>query len=183
MTDERTLLVIKPDGVKEALIGEISQRIEKAGLTIVTRKITRPSRKLIEEFLNGNVQWLIGMGEKALINFADARMDSVETFGTNDPLEIGRMVKEWLIEFWLSGSVVPMIISGSDAIARVRELIGNTIPANAKAGTIRGDFSRDSPRIANAEHRCMHNIVHASGTREEAEREIKIWFPEWELNI
>lgn len=180
--DERTLLVIKPDGVKKGLVSEIIRRIKEAGLRIVVQKTVRPSRKFIEEFLGNDKEWLIGMGRKAIANFTQAKIDLYPTFGTGNSFKIGRIVREWLITFWLSGDVVPMIVSGPDAIARVREIIGDTIPKNAKPGTIRHDFAPlEEPIIANKEYRCMHNIVHASGNPDEAKKEINIWFKPEEI--
>ena len=50
------------------------------------------------------------------------------------------------------------------------------MPYLADMGTIRGDYSIDSPALANKEKRAVMNIVHASETPEEAEHEIKYWF-------
>ena len=88
------------------------------------------------------------------------------------------MVRKWLTEFMLSAPVVPMVISGNRAIETVRKIVGATLPVAALPGTIRGDFSSDSPDFANTEQRPVRNLVHASGDQEEAEREIKLWFPE-----
>jgi len=58
----------------------------------------------------------------------------------------------------------------------VRKLAGHTLPFKAEVGTIRGDFSVDSPAIANAEKRSIHNLFHASENPAEAANEIKLWF-------
>ncbi|KKS21930.1 MAG: Nucleoside diphosphate kinase [candidate division WWE3 bacterium GW2011_GWA1_41_8] len=60
-------------------------------------------------------------------------------------------------------------------------MVGNTIPLKANAGTIRGDFSLDSALAANRRSRSVFNLIHASGTSEEAEDEIKLWFKEDEI--
>ena len=52
------------------------------------------------------------------------------------------------------------------------------MPLFANLGSIRGDFSIDTPDLANREKRVILNLVHASETVEEAEREISIWFKE-----
>ena len=65
----------------------------------------------------------------------------------------------------------------------VRKLVGSTIPLFAQPGTIRGDFSVDSPDLANREGRPVYNLIHASGDAEEAEREVKLWFRDEELCI
>ena len=57
-----------------------------------------------------------------------------------------------------------------------------TIPANAEMGTLRGDYSSDSPLMANAAKRTIRNLVHASGDVIEAQREIKHWFTAKEIH-
>lgn len=73
-----------------------------------------------------------------------------------------------LVNFITSGEVCAMILKANNAIAMIRKMNGATDPANAEAGTIRGQFA-----ISMSE-----NTVHASESMESAEREIKIWFPE-----
>ncbi|GHJ45447.1 nucleoside diphosphate kinase [Catellatospora sp. TT07R-123] len=70
--------------------------------------------------------------------------------------------------FMTSGPLVVAIVSGDQAIAVIRALVGATDGRAAAAGTIRGDLS-----LSNRE-----NLVHASDSTESAEREIKLWFPE-----
>ena len=71
-----------------------------------------------------------------------------------------------LIEYITSGPVVVMVISGKDAIARIRELMGPTDPGKANKGTIRGDFGND----------ITVNVIHGSDSRESAQREIELFF-------
>jgi nucleoside-diphosphate kinase len=73
-----------------------------------------------------------------------------------------------LKEFMISGPLVAAIVTGDQAVAVVRTLVGATDGRVAAAGTIRGDLS-----LSNRE-----NLVHASDSAESAEREIKLWFPE-----
>ncbi|MDI1465640.1 nucleoside-diphosphate kinase [Catellatospora sp. KI3] len=70
--------------------------------------------------------------------------------------------------FMTSGPLVAAVVSGDQAIAVIRALVGATDGRAAAAGTIRGDLS-----LSNRE-----NLVHASDSTESAEREIKLWFPE-----
>lgn len=72
------------------------------------------------------------------------------------------------VEFLHSGLVIAVVISGENAIARVREIIGATDPADALRGTIRGDWAW--------RHRLPSNLVHASDSPEAADKEIKLWF-------
>jgi len=102
--------------------------------------------------------------------------DAIKDMGTDKPEEIGPMVREWILNFMTSGPAVKAIIEGVHAVDMVRKLCGHTIPSVAEMGTIRGDYSVDSPALANAEKRALYNLVHASETQEEAEHEIKYWF-------
>lgn len=75
-----------------------------------------------------------------------------------------------------SGPVICMVVEGVQAVAMVRKLAGATLPFMADMGTIRGDYSVDSPAVANAQQRSIHNLFHASETLEEVDQEIKVWF-------
>jgi nucleoside-diphosphate kinase len=96
--------------------------------------------------------------------------------GTDDTLALGKMVRQWLIDYMSMGPVVIMILSGNHAAEVVRKLIGDTNPIFALPGSIRGDFSIDSADYANSAHRAIFNIVHASENSKEAEQEIELWF-------
>jgi len=76
----------------------------------------------------------------------------------------------------VSAPLVKMVVQGVHAIDMVRKIVGHTIPSVAEMGTIRGDFSADSPALANKERRAVQNLVHASETPQEAEHEIAFWF-------
>lgn len=71
-----------------------------------------------------------------------------------------------LVEYMTSGPVVAMVWEGPDIVQTCRLMVGHTNPAEATAGTIRGDFSLHVSR----------NVVHASDSPEGAQREIKLWF-------
>ena len=69
-----------------------------------------------------------------------------------------------------------MVVEGVNSVDMVRKLAGDTQPAKADVGTIRGDYSVDSPVLANEGRRAIHNLIHASGDPSEAAHEIKHWF-------
>jgi nucleoside-diphosphate kinase len=75
-----------------------------------------------------------------------------------------------------------MVIKGIHAVDMVRKLTGNTLPVLAEMGTIRGDFSVDSPIAANKGKRGVRNLIHASETPEEAKHEIEFWFSPEEIH-
>jgi nucleoside-diphosphate kinase len=84
--------------------------------------------------------------------------------------------KKRMFEYFIGKKVVPMIVSGDNAVEEGRKMIGATNPAVAEKGTIRGDLSDDSYDKAGAEKRALHNLIHASDSDENAKREAKIWF-------
>lgn len=180
---ERTLVLIKPDAVQRRLTGDIINRFEKAGLKLVATKMVWPSRELADQhYPKDRREFIEGMGHKTLVSYKEGGVDPVTELGTNDPHKIGLQVQKWLVDFLTSGPVIAAVLEGQDAIKKVRELAGHTIPIVADKGTIRGDHSDDEPIKANAEKRALHNLVHASGDKTEAEFEINLWFSGDELH-
>lgn len=179
---ERTLVVVKPDGVQRGLVGEILARFERAGLKLVALKMLRAPRDLLERHYPEDDQFLRTLGGKTKEAFEAYGLDVAERMGTDDPLEVGRRVRVWLIDFMASAPVVAAVVEGVHAVSAVRKLVGKTLPVFAEPGTIRGDWSTDSPTLANLEQRPVRNLVHASGTPEEAEFEVRLWFQEDEIH-
>lgn len=173
---ERTLVLIKPDGVKRALIGEIIHRIEMRGLKVVGMEMVWARPEQIDEHYPHDEGWIRGMGEKTLASYKDYDFDPLKEMGTNDPLKIGQECRNWLVNFMSSGPIVKIAIEGLHSIEMVRKIVGKTVPASADMGTIRGDFSVDSPTLANRNKRAVRNLIHASGNKEEAEHELSLWF-------
>lgn len=168
--------MIKPDAVKRGLIGEIISRFENAGLNIDALKLVKATPEIIAKLYPDEESWLRSVGNKMLKTYKEYGKDIISDMGTDDNLKLGKMVKEWLIDYITMGPVVVMILSGNHAVTIVRKLVGDTNPAFAAPGTIRGDLSVDSADFANSSKRAIYNLVHASGSVEDAEREIKLWF-------
>jgi nucleoside-diphosphate kinase len=175
---ERTYCMIKPDGVMRGLIGEIIHRLEKAGLKVVAMKMLIPTEEQVRaHYPASDEAWVARLGEKTLSGFETIEgVEAQDVLGTNNKAALGRGVVESLIEYMQSGPVVCMVIEGIQAVEMVRKLAGHTLPFKAAVGTIRGDFSVDSPSVSNVEKRSIHNLFHASETDAEAEAEIKLWF-------
>ncbi len=179
---ERTFCMIKPDGVKRGLIGDIIQRMERAGLKVVAIKMLNATEDQIRaHYPMSDDAWIARLGEKSLSSFENLDADPAEVLGSTDTTEIGKGVAESLVEFMTSGPVVAMVVEGMQAIDMVRKLAGHTLPFKADVGTIRGDYSVDSPAVANVERRAIHNLIHASEVASEAEAEIKVWFGDEEI--
>ncbi|OJI08200.1 MAG: nucleoside-diphosphate kinase [Candidatus Vogelbacteria bacterium CG22_combo_CG10-13_8_21_14_all_37_9] len=174
--EEKTYLMIKPDGVRKGLIGEIIRRLEQRDLKVVALQMVRPSREEIDQHYPKDETWIKRLGSKSMATYLKYNLDPIKEVGTSDELVIGQMVREWLVDYMTSAPVVKVVIQGIHAVEVVRKIVGQTIPSNAEMGTIRGDFSIDSPLLANQEKRAVMNLVHASETAEEALHEIKHWF-------
>ncbi len=175
---ERTLVLLKPETIQRRLIGTIIARFEQAGLDVEQLKILKPTEDIVTRHYPEDEEWLKTAGSKSLETYRKYGIDPIKQLGTDDPLTIGKMVKSRLVQHLTSGKVVAMVLGGMHAIDVVRKLTGYTVPLIAEPGTIRGDFSNDSPYFANREMRPVYNLVHASGTLEEAAREIALWFGE-----
>jgi nucleoside-diphosphate kinase len=181
MTKQRALLIIKPDGVQRGLIGKIIKRFEQVGLTIVGLKFVWAEEKQIISHYPETDVWFKKVGERTLTNYEKKGLDAAKVFGTNDAVTIGKTVKKWLIKYLQESPVFLAVVEGYECIEIVRKISGNTIPLLAAPGTIRGDFSHDCIDLANEQNRPLRNLIHASDTVEDGEKEIKVWFTPEEL--
>ncbi len=180
--EERTFLLVKPDGVKRGLVGEVIRRIEQRGLKIIALEMISATPEQVDGHYPKEQLWINRLGEKTLATYAKYGYDAPHELGTDDPKRIGAMVRSWLIEGLTSGPIVKMVIEGIHAVDMVRKLAGSTMPSAAEMGTIRGDYSVDSPAAANRDKRAVRNLVHASETPEEARHEIEYWLAPEELH-
>lgn len=174
--EERTFVMVKPDGVLKGLVGQVLKRFEQRGLKIVALELFQPTLEQVDAHYPKDDAWLKRLGEKTLSTYEKYGYDPVKDFDTKDAVTIGKEIRKWLTSYLLSGPMVKMVIEGTHAIDMVRKICGPTLPYKAEMGTIRGDFSNDSPALANAERRAVQNVVHASETPEEAAHEMKHWF-------
>lgn len=174
--EERTYVMIKPDGVKKGLVGEVIKRFEQRDLKIVALEMFQPTFDQMDNHYPKDAAWLKRLGGKTLSTYEKYELDPILDFGTNDPEKLGPEIRKWLVDYMLSAPLVKMVVEGTHAVDMVRKICGPTLPYLADMGTIRGDFSIDSPALANAEKRAVANILHASETPEEAKHEIEHWF-------
>ncbi|HLG23780.1 MAG TPA: nucleoside-diphosphate kinase [Candidatus Nanoarchaeia archaeon] len=146
---ERSLVIVKPDGVQRSLVGEIITRFEKTGMKIVGMKMSWIDKKFAEEHYKAH---------KAKSFFKE------------------------LVDFISEGPVVAFVVEGVHAVENVRKLVGKTSPHESPPGTIRGDFAHISMAYASKKGSGGKNIIHASGSKQEADEEIKLWFSDKELH-
>lgn len=175
---ERTLVIIKPDGVQRTLIGEIIKRYERLGLKMVALKMTIPTgEKATEHYMVGGEEWLENVGKKAAAAYEKKGEKSpYATFREN-----GVAILKSNAKYLSAGPVVAMVWEGNQAVGLVRKITGGTEPLGSDVGTIRGDLTLDSYGLADTDKRSIRNLIHASGDVEEARKEIAIWFKEDEL--
>lgn len=178
---ERTLVIVKPDGVKARIIGEVISRLERMGLKIVGLKMIKATEEQMAGFYPSDEEWLKSVGNKSIKSYQEMGMDIKRDMGTDDPVQVGKTVKQWLVKYMVETPIVLIVVEGNHAIDTVRKLVGHTLPYMAAPGTIRGDYSTDSPDLANKEKRAIRNLVHASDGPESAAREIHYWFGDKEL--
>jgi len=174
-----TVVLIKPDGVKKGIVGNVLRRFERVGLKIAAAKMVWVDGTFVGKHYKDDEEYLKTVGEKTLESYKKYGLDPGENLG--NPLKIGKIVRKWSMDYLSSGPLFAIILSGPEAIAITRKIVGNTFPAESTPGTIRGDFALDSSYQANIENRAAENIIHASGSKEEAEFERKLWFKESEI--
>jgi len=133
MEDERTLVLIKPDGMKQNLAGKIISKFEDNNLKIIGMKIKKVEKDFAEKHYTDSDAQIIGMGNKTL---GSGEKVAEEIFGTKDPKEIGIKLRSWLIDFITSTPVIAMVLQGPQAIQKVRNIIGHTDPIKAEKGKI-----------------------------------------------
>ena len=151
---EKTLVICKPDTVARGIVGDIITRFERAGFKIVGMKMLAPSREHYHEHYEG-----------------------IGTLKTRK----GDDIFESQLASMQDGPVIAMVLEGVEAVEAVRKMTGDTEPKSALPGTIRGDFAHVTYGQAASIGRGVANIIHASATTEEADKEIAHWFKPDEL--
>lgn len=173
---EKSLVVIKHDAVSRGLIGKIINRFEQIGLKIVAMEFLQSTEDMGKGHYPTTEDWFRKVGERTLKDYFIKEIDPKKELGTDDPIEIGKLVKQWNVDYLTHGPVLAIVFQGPGAVGIIRKLVGDTIPAKALPGTIRGDFGLDNIELANKHKRPLYNLVHASGEVAEAEAEILLWF-------
>lgn len=153
MEIERTLVLIKPDGVERGLVGQILTRFEQAGLKIAGLKLS-------------------------MINPDFAKQHYTEDIS----IRRGEKVRKLMVEMLSSGPVVAIALEGIEAIELVRKMVGPTQPKEAPPGTIRGDFAHISYSYADARGIGVKNVIHASSSKDDAAKELMLWFSQEDLH-
>lgn len=153
MTTEKTLVLIKPEGVQRHLVGKVLTRFEDAGLKIIGMKQVWVNKEFAKKHYTKDI--------------AERR---------------GEKVREMLLDYIITGPVIAICLQGVDVIKNVRKIVGGTEPSSAPPGTIRGDFAHISFAHADKNQIPVKNIIHASSDEKDASVEVPLWFKESELH-
>lgn len=174
--EERTFVIIKPDGVQRGLVGEIIKRYERTGIKLVGMRFGVADEKKFWEHYNKDNAWYLQKGTKIL---EDKKANNLPV--GKEPMEYGKDIIRQLVKFMTSGPVLMMVWEGNQAAAVVKKITGGTEPSTSDVGTIRGDLTVDSYNIAAVDDRAVRNLIHCSESAAEAKREIAIWFTDAEM--
>lgn len=148
---QNTLVLVKPDGLKKSLTGNILTKLAETKLIIIAAKVTHVSRELAE-------QHYIHLKDKP---FFPNLLDYIQ----------GKMYGEDYQR------VLAMVYRGPDAIKKVRDIAGATNPEEADSTSIRGAYGRITTKGV------FENVIHASSSTDDSEREIKLWFQPQEIVV
>ena len=149
---QRTLILLKPDALDRGIVGEIVTRFERVGAKLV--------------------------GLKLLVSEKDTAM---QHYTEDLAKRRGEKVRELMVEMLTSGPIVALALEGIEIVEVVRKMVGGTEPKTASPGTIRGDYAHVSFKHADERGIGVFNLIHASGSPEEAPIEIDVWFRPEEL--
>lgn len=176
MHQERTLIIIKPDGIQRSLIGEIISRFERTGLKFTGFKFLVPTETQLLTHYNKDEEWFLKKGKRIIEDLTTQGLP-VE----KDAMAYGRGIIDTIIKYMTAAPVLAMVLEGNQSVAIVTKITGSTEPSTSDVGTIRGDLTLDSYGHSTIENRAVRNLIHCSESPAEAEREIKVWFEESEL--
>ena len=153
---QRTFMMLKPDGAVSPLAENIQEEIRKSGCVIEKADKIKVDMEVMQTLL---------MHYKEVID----RMSPEFNY-------VGKLFNS----FYYHGEhfLIPMVVSydqSEDIIEVTRKLVGKTEPIQADPQSIRGKYSKDSYELAAKENRLVNNLIHASDSKESAERELQLW--------
>ena len=117
---EKTLVILKPDCVREGHMGEVLTRFERAGFKVEAMQLMHAS----DEQLTAHYE---GVG-KLLTRLQEAKPEKAQAIFNE------------VVDFMKSGAIVPLVLSGENVVNATRSLAGATRPWEAEKGTIRADL-------------------------------------------
>jgi nucleoside-diphosphate kinase len=156
--EERTLVLIKPDGLIKSLTGNIITTLSETKLKIVAAKVVKVKRKLAEK------------------HYSNLKNSLIKKFGKEEGTQIFESTLEYIQGKYHTDRVFALVYKGEDAVEKIRELVGETNPEKAHPNSIRGKYGR-----IHSVTKVFENVVHCSDSIENAKEEIKLWFKPEEI--
>ena len=172
--EEKTLVILKPDVLTRGIVGEILSRFEKVGLKIVALKMLSARDEQLLEHYYKDEAWKLEKG-KLMIEKNNLPEDT-------DPIKVGQGIVDSLVKDMQITPVIALALEGHNSVMTVKRLTGPTDIDDASPGTIRGDYAHHSYEYTDNKGIAIKNLIHASGTKEEAKKELELWFKEDELH-
>ncbi len=158
MKEEKTLVLIKPDGLLKSLTGNIISTLSETKLKIVGAKIVKVSDELAKQ------------------HYSDLQKNLIKKHGEEKGKEIFESTLDYIRGKYHTDRVLALIYKGGDAVKKIRELAGDTNPEKAHPVSIRGKYGR-----IHSETKVFENVIHCSDNIENAEKEIALWFKPKEI--
>lgn len=172
---ERTFIILKPDAVQRAIVGDVIKRFERIGLKIVALKMHVLEEDKIWAHYNKDDAWYTRKGQGIVDNRTKLGLPIEK-----EAIEYGKDIIRAMVTFMRSSPCVSMVIEGNSAQTVVKRLVGSTEPATADTGTIRGDYALDTYYLCDVDgSRGMRNLIHCTDPADGEgayEREVNIWF-------
>ncbi len=153
MIEEKTLVLIKPDGLIKSLTGNIISTLSETKLRIVAARVVSVSREFAQE------------------HYSELNSSLIKKFGEEKGKQIFENVLDYIQGKFHTNRVLAMVYKGENAVQKVREIAGETNPEKASPISIRGKYGR-----INSQTQVMENVIHCSDSVESALREIGLWF-------
>ena len=176
MQNERTFIAVKSDAIQRHLVGEIIERFENRGLKLVGIKMIVPNETQLSKQYPDTKEWKENVGNKTI-----ASKQAKGQAETRTALAIGEWVRNMILSDVVDKPLIGMVWEGSHAVALGRKTAGATNPLDADVGTIRGDYTVESYELADKLGHPVRNLLHASGTVDEAKEDIATYFNENEI--
>lgn len=158
MVEEKTLVLIKPDGLVKSITGNIITTLSETKLKIVAAKVVKVSRNLAEKHYN------------------KLREEQIKKWGEEKGNEIFENTLDYIQGKFHTDRVLALVYKGENAVEKIRKLVGATNPEKADPLSIRGKYGR-----INSETKVFETVIHCSENPEEAKREIALWFKKDEI--
>lgn len=156
--EQQCLVLIKPDGLIKSLTGNIISMLSETKLRIVAAKMVKVDRKLAEN------------------HYSELLPNLIAKHGDEKGKKIFEEVVDYIKGKYHTDRVMALVYQGNDAINKIRQIAGETNPEKASPVSIRGKYGR-----IHSETKVFENVIHASDSEKNAEKEIKLWFKPSEL--